>query len=150
MDMKSVICHISVIRRGLLERLINDYAEPIMADEDERELECIEKTCRYLEKNYYRNISLDELSLLAGLSKYYLLRTFTKFKGISPHKYLETVRVEKSKKMLDEGIPIVEVALRIGLTDQSHFTNLFKAFIGVTPKAYQKIPKEENLKEKQS
>lgn len=75
---------------------------------------------------------------MAGLGKYHLLRTFTKVKGISPHKYLETIRIEKSKKLLEKGVPIVDIALYIGFTDQSHFTNLFKALIGLTPRPYQK------------
>lgn len=71
-------------------------------------------------------------------------------KGISPHKYLETIRIEKSKKMLEEGTPIIDVALRIGFADQSHYTNLFKALIGLTPRSYQKMIKEVgSLEEKQ-
>lgn len=125
----------------LVEHLINTYAEPVTIKEEGKETERIEMICDYLGKNYFRNISLDELSLLAGLSKYYLLRIFTKEKGISPHKYLETIRIEKSKKMLEEGIPIIDIALQTGFTDQSHFSNLFKSLIGLTPKAYQVILK---------
>lgn len=55
---------------------------------------------------------------------------------------LETVRIEKSKKMLEEGMPIIDIALKTGFTDQSHFTNLFKSLIGLTPKSYQKVIKE--------
>lgn len=133
----------------LLERLINDYSEPVRVIESEKAPEQIEKICQYLEEHFFRNITLDELSLIAGFSKYYLLRTFTKVKGISPHKYLETVRIENSKKMLEEGLPIIDIALRTGFTDQSHFTNLFKSLIGLTPKSYQKVIKEaEDLEEK--
>lgn len=126
----------------LMERLVNDYSEPVTVVESEKAPEQIEKICQYLETHFFRNITLDELSLAAGFSKYYLLRTFTKVKGISPHKYLETIRIEKSKKMLEEGLPIIDIALRTGFTDQSHFTNLFKSLIGLTPKSYQKVIKE--------
>lgn len=134
----------------LMERLVNDYSESITVEESEKAPEQIEKICKYLENNFFRNIALDELSLLVGFNKYYLIRTFTKVKGISPHKYLETIRIEKSKKMLEEGIPIIDVALRIGFADQSHYTNLFKALIGLTPRSYQKMIKEVgSLEEKQ-
>lgn len=134
----------------LMQRLVNDYSESITVEESEKAPEQIEKICKYLENNFFRNITLDELSLLVGFNKYYLIRTFTKVKGISPHKYLETIRIEKSKKMLEEGIPIIDVALRIGFADQSHYTNLFKALIGLTPRSYQKMIKEVgSLEEKQ-
>ncbi len=126
----------------LMERLINDYSQPVTVMETERTPEQIEKICKYLEKQFFRNISLDELSLVAGLSKYYLLRSFTKGKGISPHKYLETIRIEKSKQMLEEGMPIIDIALKVGFTDQSHFTNSFKSRIGLTPKTYQRVIQE--------
>ncbi|MCA5011060.1 AraC family transcriptional regulator, partial [Clostridioides difficile] len=45
----------------------------------------------------------------------------------------------KAKKMLEQGIPPIEAALQTGFADQSHFSNFFKKFIGLTPKQYMKI-----------
>jgi AraC-like DNA-binding protein len=70
------------------------------------------------------------------------LRSFTRQKGISPYSYLETIRIGKAKKLLEQGIPPIEVALQTGFTDQSHFSNFFKKFIGLTPKQYMNIFKE--------
>ncbi|MCD8491488.1 MAG: AraC family transcriptional regulator [Geovibrio sp.] len=94
--------------------------------------------CDYLEENYSRNISLDELSRLAGMSKFHLLRSFTRQNGISPYGYLSTVRIDKSKKMLKEGLSLVDTALETGFSDQSHFSNVFKKFTGLTPGQYMK------------
>jgi len=88
------------------------------------------------------NITLDDLCKLTGLSKYYLLRSFTKQKGIFPYSYLETIRIDKSKKMLEQGVLPIDVALQTGFTDQSHFSNFFKKFIGLTPKQYMNIFKD--------
>jgi len=99
----------------------------------------IKTVCDFLESNYMKNITLNELSALTGLSKYYLLRSFTKQKGISPYCYLETIRIGKSKKFLEQGIAPIDVALQTGFTDQSHFTNFFKKLIGLTPKQYMNI-----------
>lgn len=125
-----------------LEKLINSYSEPIVFEVENDISERIEQVCDYLEKNFYRNIYLDDLCSLANVSKYYLLRSFTKIKGISPHKYLEVIRIEKAKKMLEKGVPIIDTALKTGFVDQSHFTNLFKSLIGLTPKVYQNMMKE--------
>lgn len=126
----------------IMEQLAEiDCAERIKRDRSRNE-EKINKICTYLKRNFYRSITLDELSAVSSVSKYHLIRSFTKVKGISPHKYLETVRIEKSKQLLEWGCPLAQVALKVGFTDQSHFTNLFKSLIGVTPKVYQNIMKE--------
>ena len=95
--------------------------------------------CRYLEEHYARRITLEELSALAGLSKYYLLRCFTRQKGITPYRYLETVRVEQAKALLERGAPPAEAALRAGFADQSHFNRFFKTLIGLTPSQYRAV-----------
>lgn len=126
----------------LLEQLIEEFSEKGIEQsgpEENRETKII---CNYLEKNYMKNITLDELSGLTGLSKYYLLRSFTKQKGISPYRYLETIRIDRAKKLLEQGVLPIEAALQTGFTDQSHFSNFFKKFIGLTPKQYMNIFKD--------
>jgi len=99
----------------------------------------IQRVCTYIEANFTTLITLEELSEVAGLNKYTLLRSFTKEKGITPYRYLETIRVSYAKKLLEQGIEPIEAAGQAGFTDQSHFTKFFKNFIGTTPKQYQNI-----------
>ena len=123
----------------LLEQLVEEYTEQqVPADRSEQSME-VKAICEFLEEYYMENITLDDLCKLTGLSKYYLLRSFTKQKGISPYSYLETIRIDKAKKMLEQGLPPMEAALQTGFVDQSHFSNFFKKFIGLTPKQYMKI-----------
>lgn len=97
---------------------------------------------RYIEGNYDKNISLNDLANLTGLSKYHLLRLFTKENGITPYNYLSTLRIDKAKKLLQEGVSPMETAFSTGFSDQSHFSNFFKKLIGLTPKQYMKIFKD--------
>lgn len=123
----------------LIEQLIESYTSQnssAIIKEPNTEIKTI---CEYLETNYAKNITLEDLSLLTGISKYHLLRSFTKQKGISPYSYLETIRISTAKRLLENGISPLEVALQTGFTDQSHFSNFFKKFIGLTPKQYMKI-----------
>ena len=130
----------------IMEQLAGIYSDSDMGQEKMVGLSKINCIVRYLEENFYRSITLDELSLAGGISKYHLIRSFTKMKGISPHKYLETVRIEKSKQFLEQNFPLAQVALKTGFTDQSHFTNAFKSLIGLTPKIYQNIMRENGKK----
>ncbi|NOU77792.1 helix-turn-helix domain-containing protein [Paenibacillus sp. LMG 31459] len=123
----------------LLEQLIEDYTEQAVPAENTGQSAEVKAVGEFLEKHYMDNISLADLCNLTGLSKYYLLRSFTKQKGISPYSYLETIRIDKAKKMLEQGIKPIDVAIQTGFTDQSHFSNFFKKFIGLTPKQYMNI-----------
>ena len=126
----------------LLEQLIKEHSEEEAQTLFPRESREIGIICEHLEKNYMKNITLDELSELTVLSKYYLLRSFTKQKGISPYRYLETIRIDRAKKLLEQGVLPIEAALQTGFADQSHFSNFFKKFIGLTPKQYMNIFKD--------
>ncbi|MHA6529332.1 AraC family ligand binding domain-containing protein [Paenibacillus sp. BAC0078] len=123
----------------LLEQLLRDYTDtepPCPTRELTAEIKII---CEYIESHYAHSITLNQLSELAGISKYHLLRLFTKQKGISPYCYLETVRINHAKKLLEQGALPIEVASQTGFSDQSHFTNFFKKLIGLTPKQYMRI-----------
>lgn len=123
----------------LLEQLMEEYTGQAMPSEPSEQSTKAKAICEFLETHYKDNITLDDLCNLTGLSKYYLLRSFTKQKGISPYSYLETIRIDHAKKMLEQGMLPIDVAFHTGFNDQSHFTNFFKKFIGLTPKQYMNI-----------
>jgi AraC-like DNA-binding protein/mannose-6-phosphate isomerase-like protein (cupin superfamily) len=123
----------------LIEQLVEEYGN-WESDRDRVEInEDIETICDYLEEHFKERISLDDLCALIGCGKYYLVRAFTKTKGITPYRYLETVRINQAKHLLENGVEPIEIAHQTGFSDQSHFSNFFKEFIGITPKQYQKI-----------
>lgn len=122
----------------LMELLIDKYAE-LISDNFEDNNKSIAAVCNFIEENYFNVIKLDELSIIAKMNKYSLLRTFTKIKGVTPYQYLQTIRINKSKELLEKGEEVIDVALKTGFTDQSHFTNFFKKFIGLTPAQYKDI-----------
>ena len=125
----------------LIEPLIDKYANLICESYQDNN-KFITKVCDFIEKNYFKAIKLDELSEIADMNKYSLLRAFTKTRGITPYQYLQTIRIDKAKGFLEDGQEVIDVALKTGFTDQSHFTNFFKKFIGITPGQYRDIFKE--------
>jgi AraC-like DNA-binding protein len=92
---------------------------------------------QYLESHYRKNVSLDELARLAGLSAYHLIRVFRSEVGLPPHVYLEQVRINRARELLRRGAAIADAAFLTGFTDQSHFSRHFKKMTGVTPGQYQ-------------
>lgn len=123
----------------LLEQVLQEYAAPFERPGPPEPDEQIQKLCAYMEQNYAENISLDTLLSMTTLGKTCLLRSFTKQLGVSPYRYLQTIRIDRAKKLLEQGIRPIDAADRTGFSDQSHFTNFFKSFIGLTPRQYQRI-----------
>lgn len=122
----------------LLSHLIQSYGKPF----DNGISECrqeLEKACEYMAAHFAERVYLDQICRNAGLSKSTLLRAFTKEKGVTPYRYLETIRINAAKKLLSEGMPPAEAAVRTGFSDQSHFTNYFSRFIGLAPGTYREI-----------
>lgn len=123
----------------LLEQVLSEYAVPEREKDTSISMPQIQTLCDYMEEHFAEGISLDDLLSMTDFGKSYLLRCFTRQVGVSPYRYLQTVRLAKAKKFLEQGIPPVEAADMAGFSDQSHFTNFFKEFIGLTPKQYQRI-----------
>ena len=92
-----------------------------------------------MEEHYTEAISLDELAKVCNLNAAYLNRIFKQALGLPPHAYQINVRLLKAKVLLQEGQTISNTALKLGFTDQSHFTRRFKRSFGMTPGQYQKI-----------
>lgn len=123
----------------LIEQILQEYSVPFEKIEKAGPNKQTKMLCQYMEQHFSENITLDDLASMIGAGKSYLLRSFTKEIGVSPYRYLQTIRIERAKALLEQGIGPIDVAGMTGFSDQSHFTNYFKEFIGLTPKQYQRI-----------
>lgn len=92
----------------------------------------------YLEAHYTENISIDTLAQLAGLSPYYLIRSFHQQVGVPPHGYQRQWQLLQAKRLLRTSKPLAEIAVENGFYDQSHLNRNFKRAFGITPGQYRK------------
>jgi AraC-like DNA-binding protein len=85
---------------------------------------------------YTRNVTLDELARAADMSKFELVRRFREAHRHTPHAYLLTLRINRARRLLAEGMRPAEVAALVGFSDQSHLNRHFRARLGMTPGAF--------------
>lgn len=90
-------------------------------------------------KKLYRRHSFRESRCVDEFEKSSFIHQFTKNYGMTPYRYLLSIRIDEAKKLLAKQQSLSEVALMTNFSDQSHFSNVFKSFIGLTPKQYQKM-----------
>lgn len=97
----------------------------------------LKRVLEYIEANLSRDIHLDELGEMAGLSAFYFAKLFKQSTGASPHQYILQRRLERAKELLRKpSMSLSEIGLESGFSDQSHFTNVFRRFVGATPSKF--------------
>lgn len=91
----------------------------------------------YIRKNYYRDLTLDEVSREVHVSPYYFSKLFKEETGENYVEYLTKLRISEAKRMLsDPANSIKQVCLSVGYGDPSYFSRIFKKYEGVTPSEY--------------
>jgi two-component system response regulator YesN len=97
----------------------------------------IKKALEYIDNNFHKDISLDELAGELGISSYYFSKLFKEEKGEGFVEYLTGRRVEEAKRLLaDPEHSIKEVGIACGYSDPNYFSRIFKKQTGVTPTEY--------------
>jgi len=93
----------------------------------------------YIQANLACSVRLAELADQVRLSPHYFSALFKHSFGIPPHHYVLRQRIEEAQRRLVDGsISISDVALSLGFSDQSHFSQTFRKVTGTTPKQFQR------------
>jgi transcriptional regulator GlxA family with amidase domain len=95
------------------------------------------RVLEYIVTHLNENITNDALAEVAGLSVCHFARMFKQTVGVSPHRYVLQCRIEWARELLaGTDMPLSEIAIVTGFSDQSHYTRWFREIIGVTPGSY--------------
>lgn len=90
-----------------------------------------------LNEEFTENFSTEELALEANVHPVHLAAVFRQFYNETMGEYVQKLRIEHaSKLLLNKETPLSEIAYEAGFSDQSHFTRIFKRFVGLTPGAF--------------
>jgi AraC family transcriptional regulator len=80
------------------------------------------------------DLSLEELALAAGISRFHFLRLFKNTFGMTPHRFIMEQRIGSARLMLEEtSLPIAEIAATTGFSSQSHLCTAMRRSLGLTP-----------------
>ena len=89
----------------------------------------------FIDEHISENLSLDDISLNIGISKYHFIRVFKQAFGVSPYQYQKRIRLDRAKLDLTQGISILETAIKYGFSDVPTFSKAFKQQFNLTPGA---------------
>ncbi len=100
----------------------------------------IRQAKQYIEENYSRSLTLEEVSEMAGFAPGYFSTLFKKETGVTFLEFLQSVRMDAAKKLLvsgNEGMNVI--CEKVGYSDVKYFTKCFVKYTGLKPGEYRKI-----------
>ena len=101
------------------------------------DLACIDLAIAYIDKHYRDPISIEQLSLEAGMGIKKLRAGLRKRTGLTLADYCFQIRIERSKPLLaDTGHPLKAIVGAVGFKTESHFCRKFKELVAMTPIQY--------------
>jgi len=99
----------------------------------------VRRVQRHIEANLSSRLATADLAALVGLSENYFARAFKISVGAPPHAFVISRRVAQAKTlMMESDLPLSQIALAIGLSDQAHLSRLFRRHVGTTPSAWRR------------
>lgn len=99
------------------------------------------KAVDYIERNYAKSLSVDEIATALGISRKHLYAIFNDAIKISPKQYLIYYRLEKACMRLKSTTQsVMEIAESVGYANQFYFAREFKRLVGSTPTEYRRNP----------
>ena len=99
--------------------------------------EAIQKTLDYMEEHYEEELTIEQLSTIAHLSRFYYQRLFYRLTGYTVSEYLRSVRLKMAAGLLkaDNG-KIMDIAMQCGFSSHSTLTRAFRQCYGMSPAKY--------------
>lgn len=121
-----------------LWELLQGLVARFSGDPISRRSQLVNDACAYLEKHFAEIVTVDDLCEVMATSPSTLFRSFAYVLGITPYRYLESVRIDRARALLLQGVSVADVAAQTGFAHQSHFTRVFSAYTGLTPAQFKR------------
>jgi AraC-like DNA-binding protein len=115
----------------------SEATEPVAGPgTNHRHLELVEDTKALLLRRFDESLSLGDIARALAVSPFHLARLFRRHTGISLHGYRTRVRLLQALERIGDALgALTDLALELGFSSQSHFTDAFRRAFGVPPGA---------------
>ncbi|WP_138753908.1 response regulator [Paenibacillus sinopodophylli] len=91
----------------------------------------------YIDNHYFEEIKISMFAEKYFLSREYLMKLFKQQFGFGIHEYVQKVRMEKAKELLDDpGLKIQDISEMLGYKDKNYFSKAFRNYYSLSPSEY--------------
>ncbi|MBW1722830.1 MAG: helix-turn-helix transcriptional regulator [Deltaproteobacteria bacterium] len=103
--------------------------------------EGIKKAVRFIRNHFREPLTLDQVAMESGMSKYHFARVFKVSTGMTFKEYHNRRRIEEAKALLcNRTMRVTDVCYEVGFNDISYFDRVFRRLVGVNPTSYKRRP----------
>ncbi len=130
--------YISILLENILEKI------PLVEQQDKGKKHWKSELFLYLQEHFTEKVTLDQISIALGKSKYHVSHCFKESLGCSLSQYVHTLRVEKAKELLmTTDFQVTDIAFDCGFDSLSSFFRIFKEIEKETPKEFRERKQKE-------
>ena len=138
---KALVMEMMILILRILEKK-ERLSDETQASQNDRMHQVVQLIMTFMENNYAKDISIEQLATLYYVSPTYLSKIFKDLTGFSPINYLIQIRLKKAHELLTtDDLTVKEVAKAVGYEDAYHFSKSFKKHFGTSPSL---VKKQEN------
>ena len=113
------------------------YSNMISVDQGSEMNERIQESMRYIQANYSLQLTLDDLSRRAYMSKYHYLRVFKHSTSMTPYQYILQLRLSEARRLLISTKDSIEsIAQKVGFANGQTLAKRFKQQLGMSPGSF--------------
>ncbi|RKP56976.1 DNA-binding response regulator [Cohnella endophytica] len=98
----------------------------------------IKRVLDFIHRNYAENLKLEKLAELFNYNSAYLGKLFKQVTGEHFNTYLDKVRMEQAKLLIEQGLKVYQVAEKVGYANVDYFHIKFRKYVGTSPTGYKK------------
>ncbi len=98
----------------------------------------VKRVVDLIQRNYHENLKLETIAELFHYNSAYLGKVFKQATGEYFNTYLDKVRIEQAKALLEQGMKVYQVAEQVGYANVDYFHTKFKKYVGTSPSSYRK------------
>ncbi len=123
-----------------LTDMIISCLEKVIEDKKQMDTKPIREAKQFIQSNYMKPITLDEVSYKVGFNSTYFSSLFKKETGYTFLEYLSEIRINKAKDLLKEtNHSVAVICEQVGYSDIKHFTKIFTKHTNLKPNEYRKL-----------
>ena len=123
--------------QGAMNLILSDFVSDVTASVPD--LVKFNEVLKYIDENYKKKITLDELSSIMNISTMYFSNYFKRIFHISPKQYVLNKRLTESQRLLLEGrMSVKEIAYEVGFENENYFSEFFSQKIGISALKFRK------------
>jgi two-component system response regulator YesN len=131
------VCESLPDMHGIFRTKLEGYLDMLASGKGENRI--IAQVKDLIDRDYGKNLTLQEIARRVYLSINYLCTLFKQQTGMTVNDYLTRRRITEAKGLLAaQGLKLYEVAERVGYQDQKYFSKLFRRMTGHSPSEYRK------------